>query len=77
LKVPRDVSGHELCRALARFGYTMTRQTGSHLRLTSRIEKFSEYGKIDPEFERILFGYDFVVLVTDPKASHDVDSAEH
>ena len=36
-------------------------------------DKFSDYGKIDPEFERIIFGYDFVVLVPDPRASHDVD----
>jgi hypothetical protein len=36
-------------------------------------DKFSDYGKINPEFERIIFGYDFVVLVPDPKASHDVD----
>jgi predicted RNA binding protein YcfA (HicA-like mRNA interferase family) len=35
LKLPRDVSGHELARALAQFGYTITRQSGSHMRLTS------------------------------------------
>lgn len=33
MRLPRDVSGDELARRLARFGYTMTRQTGSHLRL--------------------------------------------
>jgi hypothetical protein len=31
---------------------------------------FSKYGKIDPELERVIFGYDFVVLIPDPKASH-------
>jgi|HubBroStandDraft_1064217.scaffolds.fasta_scaffold28830_3 hypothetical protein len=31
---------------------------------------FSKYGKIDPELERVIFGYDFVVFVPDPKASH-------
>jgi predicted RNA binding protein YcfA (HicA-like mRNA interferase family) len=36
LKLPRDVSGHDLARALSRFGYAITRQTGSHMRMTSR-----------------------------------------
>jgi len=33
---------------------------------------FSKYGKIDPELERVIFGYDFVVFISDPKASHVV-----
>jgi predicted RNA binding protein YcfA (HicA-like mRNA interferase family) len=35
LRLPRDVSGDELARALGDLGYRMTRQTGSHLRLTT------------------------------------------
>jgi predicted RNA binding protein YcfA (HicA-like mRNA interferase family) len=35
MRLPRDLSGRELARALARFGYTVTRQTGSHIRLTT------------------------------------------
>jgi len=35
LKLPRDLSGAELAAALRRYGYQITRQTGSHLRLTS------------------------------------------
>jgi predicted RNA binding protein YcfA (HicA-like mRNA interferase family) len=35
MKIPRDVSGDELARLLAQFGYAVTRQTGSHMRLTS------------------------------------------
>lgn len=34
MKLPRDVSGVELARGLARVGYVVTRQTGSHIRLT-------------------------------------------
>ena len=34
-RLPRDVSGHQLAKALSRFGYEITRQTGSHLRLTT------------------------------------------
>lgn len=34
MRLPRDISGAELVRRLERFGYRVTRQTGSHLRLT-------------------------------------------
>jgi predicted RNA binding protein YcfA (HicA-like mRNA interferase family) len=37
LKVPRDLSGFELSKLLRRYGYEVTRQVGSHLRLTSNI----------------------------------------
>lgn len=33
---------------------------------------FSKYGKIDPELERVIFGYDFVVFIPNPKASHAI-----
>lgn len=35
MKLPRDLSGVELARALSRVGYQITRQTGSHLRLST------------------------------------------
>lgn len=38
MKLPRDLSGEELARILRRYGYEITRQTGSHLRLTSRFK---------------------------------------
>jgi len=36
MKLPRDVSGLELAKALGRYGYQITRQTGSHLRLSTQ-----------------------------------------
>lgn len=36
MKLPRDLSGADLVKALGRAGYVVTRQTGSHLRLTVR-----------------------------------------
>jgi predicted RNA binding protein YcfA (HicA-like mRNA interferase family) len=36
LRLPRDLSGEDLARSLRKYGYTVTRQTGSHLRLTSQ-----------------------------------------
>lgn len=35
MKLPRDVSGDELAQRLKVFGYQITRQSGSHLRLTT------------------------------------------
>jgi predicted RNA binding protein YcfA (HicA-like mRNA interferase family) len=35
MRLPRDGSGDDLARALGTFGYGVTRQTGSHLRLTT------------------------------------------
>ncbi|MBM4311107.1 MAG: type II toxin-antitoxin system HicA family toxin [Deltaproteobacteria bacterium] len=35
-KIPRDITGNELCKLLGRFGYAVTRQTGSHIRLTAQ-----------------------------------------
>ena len=38
MKLPRDISGDTLSRALIRYGYQVSRQTGSHFRLTSSIK---------------------------------------
>jgi predicted RNA binding protein YcfA (HicA-like mRNA interferase family) len=35
VRLPRDLSGEDLAKALAQFGYRVTRQSGSHLRLTT------------------------------------------
>ncbi len=38
MKLPRDLSGEELAKLLRKYGYEVTRQTGSHMRLTARLE---------------------------------------
>jgi len=43
VKLPRDVSGTELAALLRRFGYEITRQTGSRLRLTSTFKGFEHH----------------------------------
>lgn len=35
MKLPRDLSGNQLAKALGRVGYCIVRQSGSHVRLTS------------------------------------------
>ncbi len=36
MKLPRDLSGEALAKALEKLGYTMDRQIGSHIRLTTQ-----------------------------------------
>ncbi|NJL53525.1 MAG: type II toxin-antitoxin system HicA family toxin [Hydrococcus sp. SU_1_0] len=36
MKLPRDISGKDLIKALSRLDYAVTRQTGSHVRLTTQ-----------------------------------------
>jgi len=36
VRLPRDVSGRDLARALRRYGYEVTREAGSHMRLTTQ-----------------------------------------
>lgn len=35
MKLPRDISGEQLAKGLKVFGYQVSRQAGSHLRLTT------------------------------------------
>jgi predicted RNA binding protein YcfA (HicA-like mRNA interferase family) len=35
MRLPRDVSGRDLAKALTKLGYKISRQTGSHIRLTT------------------------------------------
>ena len=38
MRLPRDIGGEELASLLRRYGYKVTRQTGSHMRLTTTQE---------------------------------------
>jgi predicted RNA binding protein YcfA (HicA-like mRNA interferase family) len=38
MKLPRDIGGEELAKLLSKYGYEVTRQTGSHLRLTTTLK---------------------------------------
>jgi predicted RNA binding protein YcfA (HicA-like mRNA interferase family) len=43
MKLPRDVGGQELAALLGKYGYKITRQTGSHMRLTSTSKGFEHH----------------------------------
>ena len=36
MRLPRDLSGHDLAQALSRLDYHVDHQTGSHIRLTTQ-----------------------------------------
>lgn len=55
MKLPRDVSGEELVRSLRRFGYEVTRQTGSHIRITSKF-KGTEHHVTVPAHKQLKVG---------------------
>ena len=38
MRIPRDISGVELIKKLKPFGYTISRQTGSHIRITTAMK---------------------------------------
>jgi predicted RNA binding protein YcfA (HicA-like mRNA interferase family) len=55
LKLPRDLSGENLARLFRRFGYEITRQTGSPMRLTSKI-KNTEHHLTIPAHKQLRVG---------------------
>ena len=54
MRRPRDLSARELIKALKPFGYAVTRQTGSHLRLTT--EEQGQHHITIPNKKRLTIG---------------------
>lgn len=73
MKLPRDLSGPQLAQALQRHGYEITRQTGSHLRLTSRI-KGSEHHITIPSHDTLKVGT-LSAILADVAGYLDIDRA--
>ena len=38
MRLPREISGKELAKLLKKYGYEITRQRGSHMRLTTTLK---------------------------------------
>jgi predicted RNA binding protein YcfA (HicA-like mRNA interferase family) len=55
LRLPRDVSGDDLIRVLGRRGYRVTRQVGSHVRLTVTTDR-GEHHVTVPRHDRLRVG---------------------
>jgi predicted RNA binding protein YcfA (HicA-like mRNA interferase family) len=60
MKLPRDLSGDDLAKALEEVGYQVTRQTGSHLRLTTA--EPSEHHVTIPRNESLRIGTRSAIL---------------
>ncbi|HUU83237.1 MAG TPA: type II toxin-antitoxin system HicA family toxin [Phycisphaerae bacterium] len=54
MKLPRDLSGPDLVKALARLGYEVDHQTGGHVRLTT--QRGGEHHLTIPAHEAIKIG---------------------
>ncbi|NOS71513.1 MAG: addiction module toxin, HicA family [Verrucomicrobia bacterium] len=54
MKTPRDLSGAELAKALRKLGYVVTRQSGSHLRITT--QEGGEHHEVIPNHSPIKIG---------------------
>lgn len=54
MRLPRDVSADELVRALQKIGYTVIRQTGSHIRLAT--EEHGEHHVTIPQHDPLRLG---------------------
>jgi predicted RNA binding protein YcfA (HicA-like mRNA interferase family) len=74
LKLPRDLSGGELALLLARYGYAVTRQTGSHLRLTCTL-KGPEHHVTIPQHKALKVGT-LNAILTDVAGYLEMDRAE-
>lgn len=72
MRLPRDVSGDELARRLARLGYHTTRQTGSHLRLTT--DRNGQHHITIPRHASLRIGT-LAALVAELESHHHLDRA--
>jgi len=54
-KIPRDISGKYLCKLLSKYGYNISRQTGSHIKLTSEFKGYKHHITI-PNHDAIKIG---------------------
>ncbi len=55
MRLPRDLSGHDLIKLLRRYGYEQTRQVGSHIRLRSALRGYPHYVTI-PDHDQLRLG---------------------
>ena len=73
MKLPRDISGISLARALSVLGYEIDRQTGSHIRLTTL--QNGEHHVTVPAHDPIKIGT-LAAILTDIAAHHKVSRTD-
>ena len=67
MRLPRDVSGRDLVHALEAFGYFVVRQSGSHIRLSTRTQP--EHSLTIPDHDSLRVGT-LAGIVADVAAHH-------
>lgn len=60
MRLPRNLSGLELAKHLEKFGYSITRQSGSHLRLTT--QQNGEHHVTIPQHKDLRVGTLYAIL---------------
>ncbi len=60
--IPRGLGGHELAKLLRRYGYEISRQKGSHLRLTTNLRGYEHHLTI-PAHRQLKIGTLNTILV--------------
>ena len=73
MRLPRDLSGRELAKALHQFGYTVTRESGSHMRLTT--QQGSEHHVTIPDHRHLRLGT-LAGIIAEVAAHLGLDRAE-
>jgi predicted RNA binding protein YcfA (HicA-like mRNA interferase family) len=73
VKLPRDVSGDDLAKALKVLGYQVTRQAGSHLRLTA--DENGEHHVTIPRHDPLRIGT-FAAVLDDVAAHFEISRSE-
>jgi predicted RNA binding protein YcfA (HicA-like mRNA interferase family) len=74
LKLPRDLTGRELAQSLRQFGYEVTRQTGSHMRLTRKADNAEQHITI-PAHDPLRVGM-LSAILSDVAAQLDLSKQE-
>ena len=73
MKLPRDLSGTELVKSLARLEYKVSHQTGSHIRLSTQLN--GEYHVTVPAHDPIKIGT-LNAIIRDIASHHNFDKNE-
>lgn len=74
MKLPRIVSGNELIKSLQKIGYTITRQKGSHVRLTCILPHLEHHITI-PNYDPIKIGT-LSSIISDIAQAHQISKPE-
>jgi len=73
MRLPRDLSGRDLAKALRKLGYQTTRQTSSHLRLTT--PRNGEHHVTIPDHDPVRVGT-LAGILADVAQHHDLTRDE-